>query len=129
AEKFHSHRKSFLGTPEQRQSVTQSGMLQAENFLDVMNVLRVHGAEDFPEYSPINGSMVGPNMHAGGLLAHSQTVHSWMSFLSNNSVHFATGSADPAISPFIPIRFDEPIDFGQPTNIVDTETWWWFSET
>src|SRR3546814_17463121 len=55
-----------------------------------------------------NGSMAGPNMHAGGLLASSQTVSSWVSDLGSG-LHWATGTADPALSLFVPLRVGDPL--------------------
>jgi dipeptidase len=76
--------------------------------------------------------MVGPNMHAGGLLASSQTVSSWVSHLGTG-VHWSTGCADPAFAPFVPLRVDHPVgEDAYPTTGVDNRrddrSLWWRHE-
>jgi hypothetical protein len=76
--------------------------------------------------------MAGPNMHAGGLLASSQTVSSWVSDLGSGN-HWATGTADPALSPFVPLRVAEPLaESAYPTEGVrnrrDDRSLWWRHE-
>ena len=53
------------------------------------------------------------------LVASSQTVSSWVSDLGTG-VHWATGSADPAFSLFVPLRVDRPVgEDAYPTAGVD----------
>jgi secernin len=96
----------------------------------VMSLLRSHGAREWPRYSPVNGAMAAPCMHAGGLLASSQTAASWVSELrGDGSVHWATGTAAPCTSLFKPVRVGEPLDLGPaPTDRFDEQTLWWRHE-
>ncbi len=52
-----------------------------EAVLDLFGALRSHGDTPAPRYSPLTGAMRGPCMHAGGVLAASQTTASWVSDL------------------------------------------------
>jgi secernin len=79
----------------------------------LMKLLRSHGASRWPTYSPVNGAMSGPCMHAGGLVASAQTTASWVSELGpDGATHWATGTAAPCVSLFKPVSIDEPVDLG-----------------
>src|SRR5699024_66524 len=81
-----------------------------------------------PAWSLMNGSMMGPNMHAGGLLTSSLTASSWVGDLSTGQ-HWATGTADPALSLFLSVRADRPAHLRPaPNNVYDAESWWWSHE-
>jgi secernin len=115
-----------------RQSLTQRRAGGADDVLDAMSILRDNGTGGGPRWSPVNGSMAGPNMHAGGLLASSQTVSSWVSDLGSG-LHWATGTADPALSLFVPLRVGEPVpEVTYPTEGVsnrrDDRSLWWRHE-
>lgn len=119
-----------------RRWVTQSAATTAARgdsaVRDAMALLRDNGTGGGPRWSPLTGSMVGPNMHAGGLVASSQTVASWVSDTATGT-HWATGTADPALSLFVPLRVDEPLPEGAyPTAGVDdtddSRSLWWRHE-
>ena len=69
-------------------------------------------------------------MHAGGAVASSQTVSSWVSDLRRGSpLHWVTATAEPAFSLFKPVRHGKPVDLGHlPSNVDDPETLWWRHE-
>lgn len=115
-----------------RRSLTQRRAGGSTGVLDAISILCDNGTEGGPRWSPVNGSMVGPNMHAGGLLASSQTVSSWVSDLGSG-LHWATGTADPALSLFVPLRVDGPLpEAAYPTQGVsnhrDDRSLWWRHE-
>ncbi len=96
----------------------------------LMGVLRSHGGGRWPAYSVLNGGMAAPCMHAGGLLAASQTTASWVSDLrSTGSVHWATGTGAPCTSLFKPFRVEGPSELGPvPSDRFDERTLWWRHE-
>jgi dipeptidase len=97
---------------------------------DLIALLRSHGDTAWPHYSPVNGAMAAPCMHAGGILAASQTTASWVSELRPaGSLHWATATAAPCTSLFKPVRVDEPVELGTPADDrFDDRTIWWRHE-
>jgi secernin len=84
-----------------------------------------HGAGGL-RYGLWTGAMSAPCMHAGGLLANSQTVGSWISRLRPDGVqHWATATAAPCLSAFKPVDIGTPLDLGQPTGVRDEHSIWW----
>jgi dipeptidase len=119
AEKYADRLRGRVASCDTRQTLTQTRASTAYGVRDAMRILRDNGTGRGPRWSPLTGSMVGPNMHAGGLLASSQTVSSWVSNLGTG-VHWSTGCADPAFAPFVPLRVDRPVgEDAYPTTGVD----------
>jgi hypothetical protein len=68
-------------------------------------------------------------VHAGGVLASSQTTGSWVADLRGGARHWATGTAAPCTSLFKPIDVDAPVGLGPaPTNRCDPDSVWWRHE-
>lgn len=111
-----------------RRHVSETHAAQAATPADLFSALRDNGTSTGPKWSIINGSMAGPNMHAGGLVTSSMTACSWVSDVGRD-LHWVTGSADPALSLFLPLRVGQVADFGPlPRNVYDPQTWWWAHE-
>ncbi len=93
-----------------------------------MRVLRDHGEGDVrPRYRRLNGAMAAPCMHAGGWLAASQTVGSFVAELARSGQRYwATGTSAPCLSLFRPVSIDRPHDVGSPTGEQDDSLWWRF---
>jgi dipeptidase len=114
-----------------RRARTESHAKGAVSPGDMMRALRDHGSHrQWPRYSLVNGGMASPCMHAGGLLAASQTTGSWVADLrGTRPTHWVTGTAAPCVSLFKPVRVDAPLDLGRsPTDRPDTESLWWRHE-
>jgi hypothetical protein len=98
---------------------------------DLMRVLRDHGeGNPAPVYSWLTGGMGAPCMHAGGVLAASQTTASWVAELGpSGATHWVTGTAAPCVSLFKPVHVDTPVDLGPaPTDRDDSASLWWRHE-
>lgn len=134
----HSDRlRSAVARGAQRRSCTEAAARRARTGvdapLDLFAALRSHGDGPAPSYSLSTGAMGGPCMHAGGLLAASQTTASWVSdlraTLPGAPLHWATGTAAPCTSLFLPFRVHQPVELGAtPTEVADPATWWWRHE-
>jgi secernin len=98
---------------------------------DLMQVLRDHGeGAAAPVYSWLTGAMGAPCMHAGGVVAASQTTASWVARLDPSGVtHWVTGTAAPCVGLFKPVRVDTPVDLGPaPGERDDGASLWWRHE-
>jgi len=98
---------------------------------DLMRVLRDHGeGHAGPDYSWLTGAMGAPCMHAGGVLAASQTTASWVAALDpSNPSHWVTGTAAPCVGLFKPVSVDTPVDLGPaPGDRDDGASLWWRHE-
>jgi dipeptidase len=98
------------------------------NVRDAMAALRDHGVgNEAPRYRRLNGAMSGPCMHAGGWLAASQTVGSFVAELGQSTQsYWATGTAAPCMSVFRPVSMANPHNVGTPTGEQDGSLWWTF---
>jgi secernin len=108
AERHEDRLRGRVASCAVRRELTESAARDAAGVFGAIEILRDNGTGAGPAWSLVNGSMTGPNMHAGGLLASSQTVSSWVSDLAAG-VHWATGTTDPAFSLFVPLRVDRPV--------------------
>jgi len=104
---------------------------EAKTASELMAILRDHGpGRRWPRYARANGAMRAPCMHAGGLVAASQTTASWVAELRpGDPRHFVTATAAPCLSIFKPVRVEEPLDLGpSPDDRFDPATLWWRHE-
>ncbi len=112
-----------------RRALTERAACAAGQPADLMAALRQHGAGGAPAFSPIKGALGGPCVHAGGLVASSQTTASWVADLRDAPLHWVTGTSAPCTSVFKPVRVDEPLDEEAPAgDRFDPATRWWRHE-
>lgn len=131
AERHSDTIKTHVCACRSRQARTQRLAERAAGAGDMMRILRDHGeGRAWPVYSWVNGGLGVPCVHAGGLVAASQTAGSWVAELRPEGIrHWATGTAAPCTSLFKPVAVDEPLDFGpSPTAVADEESPWWRHE-
>jgi dipeptidase len=130
-----AHHSDFLKTRvcgcRHRQPRTQHLAERADRPLDLVRILRDHGAgNDAPRYGWLNGGLHAPCVHAGGVVASSQTTASWVAELRPGAIrHWVTGTAAPCTSLFKPVAIDQPLDLGrQPSERADEQSLWWRHE-
>ncbi len=114
-----------------RRDRTEASAGRATTPADLMAALRDHGDRVSPRWSPVNGAMAGPCVHAGGVAVSTQTTSSWVADLRdrNHPQHWSTATGAPCTSLFKPVRVDEPLLLGpEPTNHTDTGSLWWRHE-
>ena len=127
AEEYSDWLKTTVSACRVRQARTQARLEKVSGVADLFSILRDHGADNrYPQYSRLNGGMAAPCMHAGGLLAASQTTASWVSELRPGNVqHWATATAAPCTSLFKPVAILGPLDLGRPpADTCDDSLWW-----
>jgi len=122
--------RTWLSQCRIRRERTLAAASAAAGVGDLVRALRDHGAASEPRYRLLNGAMAAPCMHAGGLIAASQTTASWVSELKPGGVrHWVTGTAAPCLSLFKPARVEEPLDLGPaPDDRSDAHSLWWRHE-
>ncbi len=130
AERHSDRVKTWAGAGRLRRSRTECLAQQASRPAQLASILRDHGeGRTGPHYSFFHGGLTAPCVHAGGLIASSQTTGSWISELSPGLArHWATGTAAPCVSLFKPVAVDQPIDVGSPTDRFDENSVWWRGE-
>jgi len=125
----HANRiKGRVAACATRRSITEAGAAMATRPVDLMNVLRNHGRsnQDIPTYSVAAGAIAAPCMHAGGLIAGSQTTASWVGDLRGAPLHWVTGTAAPCVSVFAPALVERPsaADTVGSNRFHESSRWW-----
>jgi secernin len=131
AERYTDTIKTAVSACRLRQQRTQDLAARADRPARLMQILRDHGEGCLaPAYSWLHGGLRAPCVHAGGLVASSQTTASWVAELRAGAIrHWATGTAAPCTSLFKPVAVGQPLQLGPlPTDHADDETLWWRHE-
>lgn len=130
-EQYGSRLHAAVAACQRRQQRTLALAEKASSASDLMAILRDYGAGcTRPSYSWVNGGMGAPCMHAGGLIAASQTTASWVADLRPDSErHWVTATSLPSLSLFKPVSVGNPLDLGTaPTGQADAHSLWWKHE-
>ena len=129
AEAHRDRARTRVSSCAVRRARTEEGARSATGPGALMAVLRDHGPGGVPIWSPVNGGMAAPCMHAGGLVASSQTTASWVADLRAGGRHWVTATAAPCTSLFKPVDVTTPVALGpMPTNRADPDSVWWRHE-
>ena len=129
ADQYSNRLRSMVAAGRIRRARTEAAAANAHGPAAMMAALRDHGDDGVPTWSLLNGTLKAPCVHAGGLLASSQTTSSLVSDLRGEPLHWATASSAPCTSFFKPVRIGDPVDLGPaPTNQYDPSTLWWRHE-
>ncbi len=133
AEEFTSTSAARNTSCTSRRSRTQPAADAAVDVADMFAALRDHGGNPSPIWSPTDGAMGAPCVHAGGAVSSSQSTASWVSDLRGDPLHWVTATSAPCTSTFHPVRVDQPLGqlatFGpDPTNRYDPDSRWWTHE-
>jgi hypothetical protein len=122
-------RRTWLASASKRRRLTEPRACGATGPADMMAALRDHGATQDPRWSPVHGGLGAPCVHAGGLVASSQTTASWVADLRQSARHWVTATSAPCTSLFKPVQVGTPVDLGPaPTNAFDARSPWWRHE-
>jgi secernin len=131
ADRYGDRLRTRVSACARRRARTEPAAARATGAADLAAILRDHGAGTLaPSYGLLTGGMAAPCMHAGGLVASSQTTASWISELTPDGVrHWVTGTAAPCTGLFKPVAVDRPLDLGPPpSDVEDPATLWWRHE-
>lgn len=131
AERYSDGIKTHGSGCRLRQPRTEKLAGQQHTLANLFRTLRDHGPDHaFPHYSWVNGGLGAPCVHAGGVLAASQTTASWVADLRpGHCQHWVTATGSPCTSLFKPVRVEEPLALGPtPSDRDDGQSLWWRHE-
>jgi len=129
AEAHSDFLKTHVSACRRRRARTEASAAAATDRFALCRALRDHGDDVWPRYTALGGGLHLPCMHAGGLVAASQTTASWVAELDpSQSRHFVTATAAPCLSLFKPVHVDKPLDLGPPPGDHPDGSLWWRHE-
>ena len=129
AEKHSDVVKTSVSACRLRRARTEAAAAKATSCEDLAQALRDHGESDWPAYEWHRGAMRTACMHAGGLLAASQTTASLLVELAPGRVRaWATATSAPCVSIFKPFSVGQPLDVGPVPGLEPDASLWWTHE-
>lgn len=121
--------KTSVSACRLRRTRTEAAAGKASSVRDLAAALRDHGDTPWPEYEWHRGAMRTACMHAGGLLAASQTTASLLVDLSPGGVRaWATATSAPCVSVFKPFSVAQRLDVGPVPGLEPDASLWWTHE-
>jgi hypothetical protein len=121
--------KTAVSACRLRRPRTEASAARATSPHELADALRDHGASRWPEYEWYRGAMRAPCMHAGGLLAASQTTASLVVEILPGAVRgWATATSAPCLAVFKPFSVTAPLAIGPTPGLEPDESLWWTHE-
>lgn len=121
--------KTSVSACRLRRARTEAAASKATSCEDLARALRDHGDGEWPVYEWHRGAMRTACMHAGGLLAASQTTASLLVDLAPGRVRaWATATSAPCVSIFKPFQVAQPLDVGPTPALEPDASLWWTHE-
>jgi dipeptidase len=121
--------KTAVSACRLRRARTEASAAAATSAHDMARALRDHGGSTWPRYEWHRGAMRAPCMHAGGLLAASQTTAALVVELTPGSTRgWATATSAPCLSVFKPFSVEQPLDLGPAPGLEPDDSLWWTHE-
>jgi hypothetical protein len=126
AERHGEMLRTAVGKGRQRCSRTASLLTPQAEVPSLFAALRDHGGHPEPAYGFVQGGLGHPCVHAGGMVAASQTVASWVSEIREGGAqHWVTATAAPCLSLFKPVQVGLPLHAVMPEGgQADASLWW-----
>lgn len=129
AETYSDVVKTAVSACRLRRASTEAHAAKARSPRDIAQALRDHGDTAWPVYEWHRGAMRAPCMHAGGLLAASQTTASLVLELAPGRTRgWATATSAPCLSVFKPFAVTTPLDVGPTPGLEPDASLWWTHE-
>ncbi len=121
--------KTAISACRLRRPRTEASAARATSPNDMAHALRDHGTSRWPDYEWYRGAMRAPCMHAGGLVAASQTTASLVVEIASGTVRcWATATSAPCLSVFKPFSVTAPLDVGPTPGLEPDDSLWWTHE-
>jgi hypothetical protein len=128
AEAHRDRLRSRVAACDTRTALTSRSAAGGDGVAPLLATLRSHGADEWPRYALLNGTLRMPCMHGAGLLAGSVSTASWVADLSAG-LHWVTATSSPCLGIFKPVEVSRPVDLGpSPGDRHDPATLWWRHE-
>lgn len=121
--------KTAVSACRLRRARTEASAAAATSVHDLARALRDHGDSAWPRYEWHRGAMRAPCMHAGGLLAASQTTASLVVELTAGGARcWATATSAPCLSVFKPFFVQQQVNLGPTPGLEPDDSLWWTHE-
>lgn len=129
AETHGERLKTAMTACRLRRPRTEAAAARARTPADMAQALRDHGDARWPTYDWYRGAMRAACMHAGGLVAASETTASLVVELAPGALRaWATATSAPCLGVFKPFAPTAPLDLGPTPGLEPDASLWWTHE-